>query len=374
MKTFTHYNARSIRGGPRPPEETQGKGKAQRRGHGPAGAAQGRGPARLPGGDHQLKASMGLTTSGRRTRALRIGAADDSLREIAASARREEGLQGCSRDAPGPWPRPSPEHVHHRGQHRPGRALLVLQVSVPPGRADHVPAQRGPDLQRPVRATTGIIPSSAAHRWPPTPAPSNCPASTAIPSYLGLVRSGSFDGSGPGRARLQPLARHHGPGMPHVLRAGVQAGAAFDEPVAIRCVERVLGDYMLEHAGRGLCAARQAESGKAVAVVGSGPAGLAAAYYLRRSGHGVTVFERLPEAGGYAPLRHTALPLAEGRREKAGQPRSSAWASTSEGGAAGEGMTVAGLAGRFERGPPRMRRVEGAAAWDERRRPRPFGP
>ena len=40
------------------------------------------------------------------------------------------------------------------------------------------------------------------------------------------------------------------------------------------------------------------QSGKSVAVVGSGPAGLAAAYYLRRSGHEVRVFERMPAAGG----------------------------------------------------------------------------
>jgi CO/xanthine dehydrogenase FAD-binding subunit/shikimate 5-dehydrogenase len=40
------------------------------------------------------------------------------------------------------------------------------------------------------------------------------------------------------------------------------------------------------------------ETGKSIAVIGSGPAGLAAAYYLRRSGHSVTVFEKLPEAGG----------------------------------------------------------------------------
>ena len=40
------------------------------------------------------------------------------------------------------------------------------------------------------------------------------------------------------------------------------------------------------------------ESGKEIAIVGSGPAGLAAAFYLRRSGHRVTVFERMPEPGG----------------------------------------------------------------------------
>ena len=42
----------------------------------------------------------------------------------------------------------------------------------------------------------------------------------------------------------------------------------------------------------------QTESGKKVAIVGSGPAGLSAAFYLRRAGHSVTVYEKLSEAGG----------------------------------------------------------------------------
>jgi ferredoxin len=44
--------------------------------------------------------------------------------------------------------------------------------------------------------------------------------------------------------------------------------------------------------------AMPAESGKKVAVIGSGPAGLAAAYYLRASGHSCTVFDKSPEPGG----------------------------------------------------------------------------
>ena len=40
------------------------------------------------------------------------------------------------------------------------------------------------------------------------------------------------------------------------------------------------------------------ESGKRIAIIGSGPAGLAAAFYLRKAGHAVTIYEKLPEAGG----------------------------------------------------------------------------
>ena len=71
----------------------------------------------------------------------------------------------------------------------------------------------------------------------------------------------------------------------------------YDEPVSIRDVERTLGDYALEHA-EDFYRAPEVESGKRVAVVGAGPAGLTAAYFLRQGGHAVTVYDRMPEAGG----------------------------------------------------------------------------
>ena len=49
------------------------------------------------------------------------------------------------------------------------------------------------------------------------------------------------------------------------------------------------------------------ESGKKVAIIGSGPAGLTAAFYLRKAGHAVTVYEKLPEAGGM--LRYSIPPF-----------------------------------------------------------------
>ena len=70
-----------------------------------------------------------------------------------------------------------------------------------------------------------------------------------------------------------------------------------DENVAISAVERFVGDYILDHAGEFIKAPAQ-ESGKHVAIVGSGPGGLAAAYYLRQAGHAVTVYEKMDEAGG----------------------------------------------------------------------------
>src|SRR6516165_860175 len=69
------------------------------------------------------------------------------------------------------------------------------------------------------------------------------------------------------------------------------------EPLAIGYMERFVADYEREHGQFGL-PAKAPSSGKKVAIVGSGPAGLSAAGDLIRWGHEVTVFEALHEIGG----------------------------------------------------------------------------
>jgi glutamate synthase (NADPH/NADH) small chain len=70
-----------------------------------------------------------------------------------------------------------------------------------------------------------------------------------------------------------------------------------DEPVAIKTIEQAIVDRGWEE-GWILPEPPERETGKRVAVVGSGPAGLAAAQQLRRAGHAVTVFERADRIGG----------------------------------------------------------------------------
>ena len=68
------------------------------------------------------------------------------------------------------------------------------------------------------------------------------------------------------------------------------------EPVAIGKLERFVGDWKLEHGAAPKAAAPR--NGRKVAVIGSGPAGLACASDLARMGYGVKIFEALHEAGG----------------------------------------------------------------------------
>ena len=70
-----------------------------------------------------------------------------------------------------------------------------------------------------------------------------------------------------------------------------------DQPLAIRELHRFLADFERSQGPPAIPAAGEPRPEK-VAVIGSGPAGLTAAYYLAKQGYPVTVFEKLPVAGG----------------------------------------------------------------------------
>jgi NADPH-dependent glutamate synthase beta subunit-like oxidoreductase len=74
--------------------------------------------------------------------------------------------------------------------------------------------------------------------------------------------------------------------------------AEHDEPIGIRNVERFLGDFGLELAENPVKADLPPLNGTTIAIVGSGPAGLAAAYHLRRRGYASVIFEALDKPGG----------------------------------------------------------------------------
>ncbi len=70
-----------------------------------------------------------------------------------------------------------------------------------------------------------------------------------------------------------------------------------DSPVSICRLKRLVADVDLA-SGASYMPTCQAATGKRVAIVGAGPTGLSAAYYLRQLGHACTLFERQPHAGG----------------------------------------------------------------------------
>jgi NADPH-dependent glutamate synthase beta subunit-like oxidoreductase len=123
----------------------------------------------------------------------------------------------------------------------------------------------------------------------------SCPGNVDIAAYLGKMREREFGGAAEIVLENNPMPALTGRVCPHYCESTCNRGK-FDEAVSIRCVERYLGDYVLEHAADLMTPSKSV--GKTVGIVGAGPAGLAAAYYLRKAGYSVTVFDRMPEAGG----------------------------------------------------------------------------
>ena len=132
-----------------------------------------------------------------------------------------------------------------------------------------------------------VAPPACAH---------NCPAHVEIPATLSRVRRGDLRAAAATVLSCNPMPAITGRVCPHACEQHCNR-CEFDEAVSVRAIERHLGDWVLDHAAE-LYAAPKKQSGKHVAVVGAGPAGLAAAFHLRRLGHRVTVFDAMPEAGG----------------------------------------------------------------------------
>ena len=133
-------------------------------------------------------------------------------------------------------------------------------------------------------------------RFAAPPCQTACPGQVNIPAYLSQIREGNLLEAARGLLRNNPIPAITGRVCPHFCEQSCNRGH-FDESLSVRNIERFVGDYILDNADE-IIEKPGESTQKKVAIIGSGPAGLAAAYYLRLSGHRVTVFDRMEEAGG----------------------------------------------------------------------------
>jgi NADPH-dependent glutamate synthase beta subunit-like oxidoreductase len=140
------------------------------------------------------------------------------------------------------------------------------------------------------------------HKTPPCQA--SCPSGEDIRGWLNIVRG--IEKAPKGVAWQEYAFRRSTDANPfpsmmgRVCPAPCQTGCnrnSVEDYVGINAVEQFIGDYALKN---NLAFTAGPETGKKVAIIGGGPAGLAAAYQLRRKGHGVTVFDDHDELGGMA--------------------------------------------------------------------------
>ena len=129
-----------------------------------------------------------------------------------------------------------------------------------------------------------------------TPCSVQCPANTDIPDYMERLREGDVEGAAHILMEANPIPMITSRVCAHTCQEQCNRCGS-DESVSIHGVERYVGDYILEHPDT-FYRAPETETGHKVALVGAGPAGLSAAYYLRKAGHDVTVFDKMEEPGG----------------------------------------------------------------------------
>ena len=126
-------------------------------------------------------------------------------------------------------------------------------------------------------------------------AASGCPLHNLIPEWNEMVYAGRWDEAWRRLARTNPFPEFTARVCPAPCEGACTAGTYW-EPVAINSLEYEITEKAFREGW--VKPVRGASTGFQVAVVGSGPAGLASAHYLNAVGHDVTVFEREDRPGG----------------------------------------------------------------------------
>lgn len=130
-----------------------------------------------------------------------------------------------------------------------------------------------------------------------SPCQNTCPAGVDVPLYLDHIRNKRYLEAYWEVKRENPFPAVCGRVCHHPCEAKCRRGQ-LDDSLAIRSLKRFAADWVYKQFKGFPVEAPGIASGKLVAVIGGGPAGLTAAFYLAKAGHKVTVYEALPHAGG----------------------------------------------------------------------------
>ena len=137
---------------------------------------------------------------------------------------------------------------------------------------------------------------SGAEKNQTSPCKVECPANNDVQGYVGLAAKGKYEEAIQLIKGTSPFPGVCGRVCPHPCESKCNR-EQIDDPVSIQSIERFLADQDRTNGTPYVPQAKDAKNEK-IAIIGSGPAGLSAAYFLAREGYKVTVFEKLPVAGG----------------------------------------------------------------------------
>ena len=127
------------------------------------------------------------------------------------------------------------------------------------------------------------------------PCRATCPAHIDIPRFIRYIKNGDYDKATAVIREKVPFPETLGSVCTHPCETECKRGEV-NEPLSICRLKRAAG---VNDSGAWKARVRKdAPTGKKAAIIGAGPAGLTAAYYLAKKGHDVTVFEKNPKAGG----------------------------------------------------------------------------
>ncbi len=155
------------------------------------------------------------------------------------------------------------------------------------------------DAHPPLNVVQAQVEAERCYYCHDAPCITACPTGIDIPSFIARIAQGNLRGAAKTILTANPLGGMCARVCPTevLCEQACVRNTNEDKPVEIGALQRHATDALMAHPGAPLFT-RAAPTGRRVAVVGAGPAGLACAHGLAREGHQVVIFEARPKAGG----------------------------------------------------------------------------